>query len=151
MFVFVRFYFGGTRLGRAEVKIKKLLRFYYSADSLNKALDNLIMRLALAAGEDVFSGCGRYAERIASVIDVKQKLGGLWARLDEIISAMTEGDRLTLKKYASMRVGPGCADKKEIHRASVKFARRAGGLLSGSDKVYKVLCAYQCLLSPAPS
>ena len=143
MFVFV--FSGG-----AEVKIKKLLRFYFSADSLNRALDNIITRLALASGEDVFSGCERYAERIASVIEVKSELCGLWARLDQIIGAMTERDKFTLKRYAAMRTGPVGADKREIHRAAVKFARRSGGLLSGSQNVYKILCAYQCLISPAP-
>ncbi|MDE6074862.1 MAG: hypothetical protein K2G26_00320, partial [Clostridia bacterium] len=75
---------------------------------------------------------------------------GLWVRLDGIIGAMTERDKLTLMRYAAMRTGPVGAEKREIHRAAVKFARRSGGLLSGSQNVYKILCAYQCLISPAP-
>lgn len=132
------------------MKIKNLLRFYYSADSLNKTFDNLIMRLALAAGEDAFSGCGRYAERMAEIVEVKAELGDLWARLDKVLSAMTEGDRLTLKRYAALRVGPDCAFKREIHRAAVKFARRAGGIVAGGGRAYKILCAYRCLMNPAP-
>ena len=132
------------------MKIKNLLRFYYSAGSLDRALNNLIFRLAVKAGGDTYSGCEPYADRIAGLIEVKGKLAQLWARLDEIVSGMTEADGAALKKYAYARRAYNGAEKRELHRAVVKFTRRAGGLLSGGEKLYKLMCAYCCLLSPKP-
>ena len=132
------------------MKIKTLLRFYFSAGSLNEALDNLITRLAVTSGLDIYGGGAAYAERISDIGADKQSLSELWGRLDGIISKMTERDRLTLKSYAALRTGVKGGEKKEIHRAAVKFTRRAGGLLTSCDGIYKVVCAYRCLISPAP-
>lgn len=126
------------------------MRFYFSAGSLDRALNNLITRLALAAGGDTYAGCEPYAERILGLIEVKERLGQFWARLDGIIGALTEADRAALKRYASVRGGPAATEKRELHRAVVKFTRRAGGLLAGGNEQYKIMCAFQCLLSPAP-
>ncbi|MCM1438131.1 MAG: hypothetical protein NC131_02810 [Roseburia sp.] len=131
------------------MKIKNLLRFYFSAGSLNDALDSIITRIAISSGSDFYGGGAAYAERISDLIDDKRVLSGLWARLDKVISGMTERDRQTLKRYASLRSGVAADEKREIHRAAVKFARRAGGLVTGGGE-YEKLCAYRCLISPAP-
>lgn len=136
--------------GSAAMKIKNLLRFYFSAGSLNDALDRLITHLAVSSGLDTYGGCELYAERISAIVADKQKLSELWARLDGVISNMTERDRQTLKAYAALRVGAKGGEKKEFHRAAVKFARRAGGLVAGGGEVFKVLGTYRCLISPAP-
>lgn len=135
--------------GRA-VKIKQLMRFYFSAGSLNRALDNIITRLALASGQDVYAGCEEYFDRICRVVEDKRKLSELWARLDGVLCNMTVRDRETLKFYAEARTGIKGDMKREIHRAAVKFARRAAGLLKSFGEQYCVLCAYRCLISPAP-
>ena len=132
------------------MKIKQLMRFYFSAGSLNKALDNIITRLALSSGLDVYSGCEEYFDKISKVTEDKRQLSELWARLDNILCNMTERDRETLKTYAAARGGVKDEDKKEIHRAAVKFARRAGGLLKSGENLYKVMCYYRCLISSAP-
>lgn len=132
------------------MKIKSIMRFYFSAGSLDRALDNIISRLALSAGQDVYAGCEEYFDKICRVMEDRQKLSELWARLDGVLQKMTERDRQTLKAYAAARVGVKGDAKREIHRAAVKFARRAGGLLSGGGELYKVMCAYRCLISPAP-
>ncbi len=132
------------------MKIKIYLRFYFSAGSLNAALDNLITHLAVRSGLDIYKGAAAYAARISALVGDKQKLSELWGRLDNILNKMTERDRRTLKRYAALRTGVEGAEKKEIHRAAVKFARRAEGLLSGGDGFYKLVCAYRCLISPAP-
>lgn len=132
------------------MKIKKLLRFYYSAGSLNKALDNIILRAALSSGADTYSGCEKFAEKMAAVIEDKTKLADLWARLNLVLGAMTERDRVTLKRYAAARCGADGGDNKEIHRAVVKFSRRASGLLKGAEEEYRILCAYRCLISSEP-
>ncbi len=55
------------------MKSKRLLKFYYSADSLNRALDNLITGSALASAD-----CGKsgdfYAEKIIEIIAAKKSL-----------------------------------------------------------------------------
>lgn len=132
------------------MKVKNLLRFYFSAGSLNAALDNIIMRLAMSSGLDVYAGCATYFSRILEVVEAKNELSHLWARLDGIISAMTGRDRAALKRYAAARVGLQGGDKREIHRAAVKFARRAGGLVAGEESAFKLLSVYRCLMNPAP-
>ncbi|MDE6691685.1 MAG: hypothetical protein K2K04_06920 [Clostridia bacterium] len=132
------------------MKIKTLMKFYFSAGSLNRALDNIITRLALSSGQDVYAGCEEYFDKICRVLEDKQKLSELWARLDGVMSNMTERDRVTLKSYAAARTGVKGEIKKEIHRAAVKFARRAAGILKSCGEVYSVLCAYRCLISPSP-
>ncbi|MDE6557999.1 MAG: hypothetical protein K2K39_02720 [Clostridia bacterium] len=132
------------------MKIKKLLRFYYSAGSLNGALDNIIMHVALSAGGDTFSGCEAYADKIADIIGAKAKLADLWARLNTVLCDMTDRDVKALKRYAALRTGVDGEEKREIHRAVVKFTRRAARLLKGAEAEYKILCAYQCLLSYKP-
>ncbi len=138
-----------TRKGRA-VKIKHLMRFYFSAGSLDRAFDNIITRLALSAGQDTYAGCEKYFDKICKICEDRRKLSQLWARLDGVISNMTERDRATLKYYAAVRTKIKDGDKKEIHRAAVKFARRAGGLLKGGGELFAVLCTYRCLISPSP-
>ena len=135
--------------GRA-VKIKLLMKFYFSAGSLERALDNIITRLALSSGQDVYAGCEVYFDKICKVLEDKRKLSELWARLDGVLRDMTERDRATLKRYAAARTGIKGDEKKEIHRAAVKFTRRAGGLLKSGGELYSTLCAYRCLISPAP-
>lgn len=132
------------------MKIKQLMRFYFSAGSLDRALDNIITRLALSSGQDTFAGCEAYFDKISKVLEDKQKLSELWARLDGVLNNMTERDRAALKRYAAARTGIKGDEKKEIHRAAVKFVRRAAGLLKSCGGLYTTLCAYRCLISPAP-
>ena len=132
------------------MKIKSIMAFYFWADSLERALDNIITRLALSAGQDVYAGCETYFDKICKVLEDKRKLSELWSRLDGVISKLTERDRTTLKRYAAARTGIKGDEKREIHRAAVKFARRAGGLLKSGGELYSVLCTYRCLISSAP-
>ena len=125
------------------------MAFYFLAGSLNKMLDGIIERLAVSSGQDVYAGCEVYFDRIVKVTEDKRRLSELWARLDGVLSKMTERDRETLKRYGAARTGVKEEERKEIHRAAVKFARRAGGLLKGGE-LYAVMCAYRCLISPAP-
>lgn len=132
------------------MKIKRLLKFYYFADSLNSALDGAVYRLAVACGRDLYNGCEYYAEKMAELVEVKGKFGGLWARLDCVLGAMTEADNRALKRYAAMREGGTEEERKQIHRAVVKFSRRASNLLSKVDSEYRLVCAYYSLIYPAP-
>ena len=110
------------------LSIKNLMRFYFSAGSLNAALDRLILRLGLAAGNDYLAGCAAYAERAAKVVEAKGRLAELWARLDGVICGLTERDRLALKKYAAMRGGAdGEEDASLRARVLESFKRLPNG------------------------
>lgn len=135
------------------MKLKKLLRFYYSADSLNSALDNIIKGFAAAAATDVYRGCEYYFGKIAVVVEKKVGLSGLWRALDGIISKMSARDWETLGFYARLRTGTARLEegvRREIHRAVVKFARRAGTSLDRFSAETDILNEYYCLISPEP-
>lgn len=132
-----------------KVQLKKLLRFYFSADKLNAALDGIIMQIAVKSGRDLYSGGEMYFERISKILSVKTSLEELWGRLDAVISNMTERDRVTLCAYALSRSGTarlGDMERREIHRALTKFSRRAEGIIGSCGKVYPLICEYYCFL-----
>lgn len=133
------------------MRIKTVLRFYFSAEKLNCYLDKLTVYTAVASGGDPLGGCERYADKIFALIEVKENLSAFWARLNSVLQSMTEKDRQTLRLYAALRCTPKWEERKEVHRAVVKFTRRAGRLLERSAAAYKTLSAYRCLLSPAPN
>ena len=132
------------------MKIKNLMKFYFFADSLNRALDGVIMRVAFKAGRDAYRGGEAYFNEMAAVVEIKGELSDFWARLDGIMEGLTERDRRTLKVYAAARTAFEGEGKREVHRALVKFSRRAKGLLYGDERQYKLMCAYKALLVPAP-
>ena len=109
------------------MKSKRLLKFYYSADSLNRALDNLITGSALASAD-----CGKsgdfYAEKIIEIIAAKKKLDELWRYLDGVMGGFSEEEGKVLRYYAQMRGGTARLPEgvaRGIKRVTVKFARRA--------------------------
>lgn len=132
------------------MKLKRLLQFYFFAEELNSALDNLTLSLAVRSGESE-RGAEYFFGRICEIVGKKGKLAALWGRFDGVISKMTERDRATLKDYASMRSGTGALPaerKREIHRAVVKFSRRGESVINSCGKLYRLLCCYYCLLRP---
>ena len=149
MFVFVFLNSAGRRwLMRAW--LKKILRFYYSAGSLNDALDKIIECVALNSWKD---GEGVCFCKVSEVIEVKGELKEFWARLDKVMTSLKEGDINTLKRYARMRRGTSLLseeDRREIHRALVKFGRRAQSLLTDCDRAIKCVYAYYALIRPEP-
>lgn len=129
------------------MKIKKYLRFYYSAGGLQRRMDNFILRYALKSGEGV-NNCEICFESIQKLICDKQTLAGLWARIDEVLNRMTAQDRQSLKYYAEIRGVRQLSEEviRELHRAVMKFTRRSLGLIKATKTQYKTLCAYYCLL-----
>ncbi len=129
------------------MKIKRLLKFYFSADELEYALNRLINWYALRSvnGEE----CDEIIDRILAVTDDKYGLSVLWNALDGAVSKLTEADRETLARYAAMRVGVNHladGERREIHRAVVKFSRRAKSAIERTLPQYKILCSYYNLL-----
>lgn len=128
------------------MKIKLLLRFYFSAEKLNGALDNVILLLA----EKSASECGRgeyYAEKICAVIYEKARLAELYRYLEKIMSKFNLNDFNVLKFYALTRCGvkrfPAEICRK-IKSAAVKFTRKAR-FIENYEKEVKIAGKYYCL------
>lgn len=131
------------------MKVKKLLRFFCSAEELNGLLDGLIVHVALQSGADVFSHGERYAERLICLAEEKRALSDLWARLNAVMEGLTEADRITLTEYTRARVTPKDEkEAREVHRAVVKFSRRAHGILCGGGDGLRLVNKYYALMFP---
>lgn len=132
---------------RKVLKIKRVLRFYFSADSLERALNNLIIKGAYSSAYS--SECEKYAEKICDLIGEKQSLSRLWEYLDKIMNGLSVDERGVLKSYARMRCGIKklCGERRrEIKRAAVKFTRRARRLESFTEAL-GLVGKYYCILS----
>ncbi|MDE6597417.1 MAG: hypothetical protein K2K60_02125 [Clostridia bacterium] len=129
------------------MKVKRILRFYYFCESLERALDNIILKKALAVGE--YSMGQKSAEFILSVIEEKKKLSDLWLYIDGIIKRLDGADRVSLKCYAAARGSVKSFDevvRKEWRRAAVKFRRRARRIDDFAEAI-KLVGKYYCLLA----
>lgn len=124
-----------------KMKAKSVLKFYFRADSLNAAIDGLIMKRAFSHASP-----SEGAEAIIGLIEQKKKLGGLWRYLDGVMEDFSEGDRRVLRYY-------GCTQKRvppemhnEVRRVTVRFFRHARRLGSYAEGL-KLVEGYYCLLS----
>ena len=120
---------------------KKILRFYFGADSLERAFDNLIKVKALAFESDTLET----ADRLCSIIGDKMRLERLWAYLDGIISTFSEEERGVLLKYCKRRLPLDDGGRRETKRVIIKFTRRARRLREFADCI-SILKKYYCLI-----
>ncbi len=118
-----------------HVKTKKILRFYFSVDSLERAFDNLIIHRACATNTDTLAT----AEELCSVIGEKMCLERLWAYLDGVMKTFSEEERGKLLTYSKNRLPSGSFDKNVV----VKFTRRARAIPMYADCL-TVLDKYYC-------
>lgn len=126
------------------MKSKQLIRFYFGADALNDNLDKMITRYAYGAAE---TGTEQAAEKIISIIEIKDGLQGLWAYLDGAMSELSGGEREVLKFYGGLRVGiRGLPDgsAREIRRVTAKFTRRLRRVGRFGEEL-KLLRRFYCL------
>lgn len=106
------------------MKSKRLIRFYFSADKLERALDNLIITNAFKTEIDAEECAGNIIE----IIEVKKRLGELWRYLDGIISGLSERERGVLEFYGRTRISLSALDiprRRAVRRVVMKFCRRA--------------------------
>lgn len=128
------------------MKVKRVLRFYFFAEGLERTLDKLIMKTACAPDADAEGG----AERILKLIDEKRELSKLWSYLDGILSGFTEAERGALKSYAALRCGLKRLDddgRKSLRRAVMKFTRRARRIESFRAGL-QLVSGYYCIICP---
>lgn len=131
------------------MKVKRLLKFYFCAEELNSALDDIIVRRAVG------SGMGACAEQCAGdilkIISAKEELAELYGYLDGIFSSLCGEDVARLRRYALLRRGLKflpAAERRGIHSSLMKFSRRSVGFGHRFDGAMKVLNAYYCLIPP---
>lgn len=139
---------GGEGGRGGNVKSKKILRFYFSAEKLNGALDNMILSCALGAYGDL-GACEIRAERMVALIDAKARLSELWGWLDGALALFPETDRAVLERYAKMRGGVtrlGEAERRDIHRVVVRFTRRVEGRLGRFSDGIRLVNRYYAFL-----
>ena len=135
-----------------NVKLKRVLRFYFSAGSLNDALDGIITRLAATSWQDIYGGEHTF-DRVNRIIAVKEELKSFWARLNGVMEKLPQKDVIALKLYSSLRTGVTAlaeGERRQIHSALVKFRRKVGNVISSGGKGYECICAYYALLSHNP-
>lgn len=125
---------------------KRLLRFYFNADGLEGALNNLIINAACSSAYCV-DGWEHYAERILAITEAKERLSELWQYIDGVISVLKCHEVQTLKGYALMRCGIKKLDptkQREIKRVVTKFSRHAR-LLDRYAEGMRLVAEYYCL------
>lgn len=130
-----------------HMNMKRLLRFYYCAESLDRAFDNIILRRACESARSMREG-GEIAEELCKLIEKRRELAVLWERLDGVLGEMDKGDAEFLERYAGSREGMrsfGDDGLKRIRRLTAKISRRLS--LDGLNGAVAVLDGYYCLLS----
>lgn len=125
------------------MKSKRIIRFYFSADKLNRALDNLITAEACRFGAEE-----KRIERIIEFIEVKKELSRLWRYLDDVMSGIGGSERSILSFYGKFRFGNirfSAEQRREIKRVVLKFRRRARFLERYGEGI-KLVNEYYALL-----
>jgi hypothetical protein len=122
---------------------KRILRFYFAADRLNRALNNCIDIVALDYGCEE-SGM----EKILALIEKKSELTKLWNFLDKHLVGFSDEEVEALRHYAFLRYGIGREDeewRKLFFRTAARFMRRIQGL-NRFEKALNIVDEYYCLL-----
>lgn len=129
------------------MKRKRLLKFYFSVERINRALDNLITENALRSADHTRGG-EYYAEKICSIICAKRELSLLWKYLDGIIEQFDEQEKTVLRYYGLCKKG-GTAlsenSRREVKRVLIKFARRSQNIFRFEEGI-RLVNEYYCLM-----
>ena len=129
------------------MKSKRILKFYFNAEGLNRSLDRIILNCACSS-YDYIGGGERYAQRISELIGVKSKLSVFYAYLDGVLGGLKEEERQELCYYANLRIGiKRLPDERRrgIKRSVMKFVRHARLIDRFSEEV-KLVYEYYCLI-----
>lgn len=125
------------------MKIKGILRFYFSVESLESAFEKLILARACLP----FADADKNAEKIFAIIESKKEIGRLWLYVDSVICGLRAEERARLCAFAERR-----ADGERVTNAEknavVKFTRRASRLKEFYKNI-ETLKDYYALISEA--
>ena len=111
-----------------EMKVKKLLRFYFTAERAERLLDDLIISKAVRA--EFARGAQDCAEEVAALVKKKADMCAFYGCLEGVMNTFREGERAVLENYA-LRAG---GRDGESHRLAVAFARRLKGKITLYDE-----------------
>jgi hypothetical protein len=128
----------GTRRSR---KTKRVLRFYFAADTLNSLFDRLMLKLALDVDSDEKS-----MERLIVLDDEKCCLAEFWRYLNRAMVEFSHEDLMFLEEYAMLRSGMAFNDdlqRKRLKRLLMRFTRRTP-YLSAHGRALEMLDRYHC-------
>lgn len=136
MFAFCRQY--------GKMKVKAILKFYFTAEEAERRLDRLIYKKAFSV--NAARGAYECAEEVAELVSKKGELCSLWSFLDGAVAKFSEGERETLRNYALSPRQKG-ERGREAHRLAVAFARRIRGGAQAYSEGLKVM-AELCFIQP---
>ena len=128
------------------MKVKRLVKFYFNVEQLEKMLDGKIRNIAEKSA-DYNKSCEFFADKILEIISDKAELAGLWGFIDKIISSMSAKNVQALRYYARLRTGFNSLSagvKRGIKTAAVQFTRHARGI-ERFRQALGVLNKYYCL------
>lgn len=108
------------------MNVKKVLKFYFTADRAERLIDALIARRAYAFD---FTRCAeRCAEEVACLVHKKGEMCRFYNYVDGAAETFTAEERGVLRRYALLRgKRPVGEEGREMHRLAVAFARRIRG------------------------
>lgn len=108
------------------MKVKKLLKFYFTAERAERLIDNLICKKASSVSF-TRSACD-CAEEVADLVKKKAEMCAFYFYVSGVLNLFSEEERQTLKKYAFGRTD--ACDETELRtarRLALKLARRLRG------------------------
>ena len=111
------------------MKAKRILKFYFSAEGIERHIDELILKRACNFGGETDDT----AEEICELIGEKLKLARLWKYLDGVMVKLSEDEKKYLMYYAYLRQGLKSQPPElyRIMRSTIaKFTRHARRLES---------------------
>ncbi len=105
------------------MKVKTILKFYFTAEETLGRLDGLIYKKAFSV--NWARSAGDCAEEVAGLVRKKGELCWLARSVGDIVRTFGEGEVKALRRYALGAGRPSAEERRENHRLAVAFARRA--------------------------
>ena len=129
------------------MKTKDILKFYFFAEKIDAAFENLILKRACSG-----AGRGGYSDalNICGLLEEKSVLCTFRAYLDGVICGLPAADVRVLRGYAALRCGISLLSedgRRAVKRAVLKFKRRARRLASFGGAM-RIAVKYICLACP---
>lgn len=128
---------------RANMNVKKVLRFYFCAESAQEEMDRLIAYRALRI--DFARGAEECVAEVAELVARKGEMCGFYRHVHAALSRFSRRELCVLKDYAFGRRAADAERRREIHRLAVAFSRRIRGCLEkfarGVDTAMR--CSFQ--------
>lgn len=130
------------------MKNKRLLRFYFKVEDLDRALNNLILKHACASADHTRDPAV-CAEKIFSLIAAKDELSSLWNYINGVMERLSERERAVLEEYGLSRRGLGGLNaerQRTVKTVLMKFTRHAR-FIERHGFALRLVGEYYCFMS----